>query len=406
MLKTGLCIVLFALAAGCAPTQKPLTDYVNPLLGTATLWDSVDLGFKPTKRTWGAEVFPGSSLPNAMVQVSPVTKFHSGAGYQYEDSVIYGFTHTNKGHWNLCHIPLLPVTGTPLPGDYCSPYSHARESAAPGYYRVFLDRYGVDAELTSTLRCAFHKYTYPAGAQAALLADLQRSNEHVRAWDIRKEGDNAFAGWQQTGEKMYFYAVADRPVTGIEPVAEGDREIRIVRFGDGDGPVELRIGFSFVSEENARKNLEAEMLGRSFADVRSEATAVWNDLLGRIRVEGGTEREKGLFYSCLYRSFLWPALRSDVNGEFTDADPMSRPTSSARTPTGAKNEVDSCRPSSTATTLRRSWPECTCGASAVSTCGAPTSWSCATPPCRGRAGRGSTSMSPAAISPKWMSRIP
>lgn len=320
MLKTGLCIVLFALAAGCAPKQKPLTDYVNPLLGTATLWDSVDLGFKPTKRTWGAEVFPGSSLPNAMVQVSPVTKFHSGAGYQYEDSVIYGFTHTNKGHWNLCHIPLLPVTGTPLPGDYCSPYSHARESAAPGYYRVFLDRYGVDAELTSTLRCAFHKYTYPAGAQAALLADLQRSNEHVRAWDIRKEGDNAFAGWQQTGEKMYFYAVADRPVTGIEPVAEGDREIRIVRFGDGDGPVELRIGFSFVSEENARKNLEAEMLGRSFADVRSEATAVWNDLLGRIRVEGGTEREKGLFYSCLYRSFLWPALRSDVNGEFTDAD--------------------------------------------------------------------------------------
>ena len=129
-----------------------------------------------------------------------------------------------------------------------------------------------------------------------------------------------FAGWQQTGEKMYFYAVANRPVTRIEPVVEGDREVRIVRFGEGDGALELRIGFSFVSEENARKNLEAEMLGRSFADVRSEATAVWNDLLGRIRVEGGTEREKGLFYSCLYRSFLWPALRSDVNGEFTDAD--------------------------------------------------------------------------------------
>lgn len=196
MLKSRLCIALFAFVVGCAPAQKPLTDYVNPMLGTATLWDSVDLGFKPTKRTWGAEVFPGSSLPNAMVQVSPVTKFHSGAGYQYEDSVIYGFTHTNKGHWNLCHIPLLPVTGTPTPGDYCSPFSHSRESAAPGYYRVFLDRYGVDAELSSTLRCAFHKYTYPEGAAASLLADLQRSNERVRAWDIRKEGDNVFAGWQ------------------------------------------------------------------------------------------------------------------------------------------------------------------------------------------------------------------
>ena len=222
------------------------------MLGTATLLDSVDLGFKPTKRTWGAEVFPGSSLPNAMVQVSPVTKFHSGAGYQYEDSVIYGFTHTNKGHWNLCHIPLLPVTGTPTPGDYCSPFSYERESAAPGYYQVFLDRYGVDAQLSSTLRCAFHKYTYPAGAAPAVLADLQRSNEHVRAWDIRKEGDNVFAGWQQTGEKMYFYAVANRPVTGIEPVVEGDREVRIVRFGEGDGALELRIGFSFVSEKNAR----------------------------------------------------------------------------------------------------------------------------------------------------------
>ena len=189
---------------------------------------------------------------------------------RYEDSVIYGFTHTNKGHWNLCHIPLLPVTGTPLPGDYCSPYSHARESAAPGYYRVFLDRYGVDAELTSTLRCAFHKYTYPAGAQAALLADLQRSNEHVRAWDIRKEGDNAFAGWQQTGEKMYFYVVADRPVTGIEPVAEGDREIRIVRFGDGDGPVELRIGFSDVYKRQPVLGVNAPVIiGHGISSARA-----------------------------------------------------------------------------------------------------------------------------------------
>ena len=308
-----------ATAVGCAPQQKHLTDYVNPLLGTATLWDSVDLGFRPTKRTWGAEVFPGASLPNAMVQASPVTKFHSGSGYQYEDTVIYGFTHSNKGHWNLCHIPLLPVTGTPTPEDYCSPYSHERETAAPGYYEVFLDRYGVDAELTTTLRCALHRYTFPEGAAPSVLADLQRSNEHVRGWEIRKEGDNAFAGWQRTGETMYFYAVANRSVTEIEAVREGDREIRLVRFGEGEGPLELRIGFSFVSEANARENLESELLGRAFADIRRAAEDTWNDLLGRIRVEGGTERQKGLFYSSLYRSFLWPALRSDVNGDYTDA---------------------------------------------------------------------------------------
>ncbi len=72
-----------------------LTTYVNPFLGTATLWEPEDLGYVRTwkQRTWGAEVFPGSSLPNAMVQLSPVTQFRSGAGYQYEDSVIYGFAH-------------------------------------------------------------------------------------------------------------------------------------------------------------------------------------------------------------------------------------------------------------------------------------------------------------------------
>lgn len=108
MLKSRLCIAFFAFAVGCAPAQKPLTDYVNPMLGTATLWDSVDLGFKPTKRTWGAEVFPGSSLPNAMVQVSPVTKFHSGAGYQYEDSVIYGLRTPTRGTGTFAIFPCCP----------------------------------------------------------------------------------------------------------------------------------------------------------------------------------------------------------------------------------------------------------------------------------------------------------
>ncbi|MFR4236672.1 MAG: hypothetical protein ACLT1W_10750 [Alistipes onderdonkii] len=71
MLKSRLCIAFFAFAVGCAPAQKPLTDYVNPMLGTATLWDSVDLGFKPTKRTWGAEVFPGRRCPTPWCRSAP-----------------------------------------------------------------------------------------------------------------------------------------------------------------------------------------------------------------------------------------------------------------------------------------------------------------------------------------------
>jgi len=121
MKKNLLVIILFLLLSNYLHAQKLAVDYVNPLLGTATLWDAKDLGFVPTHRTWGAEVFPGSSLPNAMVQLSPVTQFHSGSGYQYEDSVIYGFIHTSKGHWNLCNVPLMPATGKFDADDYKSP---------------------------------------------------------------------------------------------------------------------------------------------------------------------------------------------------------------------------------------------------------------------------------------------
>ena len=311
-------IVLFLAAAFSLQAQKQLIKYVNPFLGTATLWDSIDIGYKPTHRTWGAEVFPGSSLPNAMVQLSPVTQFRSGSGYQYEDTVIYAFTHTSKGHWNLCHIPLLPVTGSIFPDDYCSAYSHKNESAHPGYYQVFLERYDINAELTSTLRCAYHKYTYKAGQGKKLVADLAMSNEKVRSWEIHQEGENVFKGFQQAGEKMYFYALTNHKIKNIESLKKEKKEISVVNFIDSPNPLEIQIGFSFVSIANAKENLEKEMLGKSFTQVRNEATEIWETLLSKIKVTGGTERQQGIFYSCLYRSFLWPALRSDVNGDFTD----------------------------------------------------------------------------------------
>lgn len=317
MIKTIVSISLFFYAAALLPAQQ-LTDYVNPFLGTATLWDSKDIGYTPTHRTWGGEVFPGSSLPNAMVQLSPVTLFRSGSGYQYEDTVIYAFTHTNKGHWNLCHIPLLPATGTILPDDYSSAFSHKNESARPGYYQVYLERYDVNAELTSTLRCGFHKYTFKEGQSKKLIADLSISNERVRRWEIAQEGDTAFKGFQQAGERVYFYAVSNHKIRNIESLKKDRKEISVVNFIDAAMPLEIQIGLSFVSIENAKENLEKEMLGKSFSQVRTEATAIWEALLSKIQVTGGTDRQRRLFYSTLYRSFLWPALRSDVNGDFHD----------------------------------------------------------------------------------------
>ena len=112
-MKKELTILLCLLTAGTSVSAQKLTDHVNPFLGTATLWEPEDLGYVRHResRTWGAETFPGAALPNAMVQATPVTMYHSGSGYQYEDKTIFGFSHTAKGHWNLAHVPILPVTG-------------------------------------------------------------------------------------------------------------------------------------------------------------------------------------------------------------------------------------------------------------------------------------------------------
>lgn len=310
------------LAASCQ--SEKLTDYVNPFVGTTTLWKAEDLGYTPQKlaRAWGAEAFPGATLPNAMVQATPVTAFRSGSGYQYEDKVIYGFAHTSKGHWNLLHLPVLPVTGEVGAVGYESPFSHENESAHPGYYQVYLEKYGVNAELTTTLRCAFHKYTFNSTDEKKVLVDITRTNNHVRDWSIEKVGDNAFAGNQDAEGNIRFYALCNYPVSGVEMVRTGDRQVAVVSFDNSVGakPLEMRIGFSFVSVDNAKMNLEAEMAGKSFDQVRKEADATWNELLSAIQVKGGSEKDTKMFYSTLFHAFEWPCLRSDVNGDYTDVN--------------------------------------------------------------------------------------
>lgn len=321
MTKQIIYIMLLAAAVGGWRVQAGFTDYVNPFLGTAPLTDPEQIGYTPPEgwRVWAGLTFPGVSLPNAMVQLGPITEFGSGAGYEYEDTVIYAFAHTNKGHWNLCHLPMLPVSGEVSARDFGSAFRHADESARPGYYRVFLDRYGIDAELTSTLRCGFHRYTYRDGGDKKLIVNLAVSNERVRDWKIEQDGERAFSGYQRTrGDTVYFHATTNHAIRKIEMLENGRQDVPLVCFAASAEPLELRVGLSFVSAENARENLK-ELEGKGFDQVKAEADATWEGLLSKIKVTGGTERQRELFYSSLYRSFLWPALRSDLNGQFTDA---------------------------------------------------------------------------------------
>jgi predicted alpha-1,2-mannosidase len=302
-------------------TKTAYTKYVNTFIGTAPLTDPKILGYELPQgwRSWAGLTFPGSSLPNAMVQLSPITAYGSGAGYQYEDTVIYGFTHTNKGHWNLCNIPVLPLSS---PGKkFGSRFSHKKESAAPGFYQVYLDDYNVNVKLTSTLRCGYHQYEYKNNTGRQILFDLAKANNRVNGWDIEKVGDNALQGYQQAGERIYFYALLNTTITKLDVTAKGNNDgFAIIHVADGGTvPVELKIGISFVSSANAKENLEKEIGRKSFNDIRKEATQKWETLLSSVQVKGGTNKQKEMLYSCLYRSFLWPALRSDVNGDFTDA---------------------------------------------------------------------------------------
>jgi predicted alpha-1,2-mannosidase len=323
-MKRTLTLALCLTALLACRAQGKLTSLVNPFLGTATLWNKADLHYdrKRKTRTWGGETFPGSSVPNAMVQLSPVTIYHSGAGYQYEDKTICGFAHTNKGHWNLLHVPFMPVSGQRIdPDNFASRFSHDNEEAHPGYYRVHLDDYDIDVELTSTLRCGYHKYTFNRPGDKLVIADLAHSNNQVDEWTITKTGDRSFEGYQRTGEGcMYFHGETSLPIEKIAQRQGRKNCVAVIDFGnEGGKTVEMKVGFSFVSTAGAKNNLEKEMLSMTFDQTRRAADDTWEQMLGHIRVDGGTPRQQRLFYSCLYRALLWPALRSDVNGDYTDA---------------------------------------------------------------------------------------
>jgi predicted alpha-1,2-mannosidase len=302
--------------------DQDFISYVNPFIGTAPLTDSKGIGYTPPEgwRVWAGLTYPGSSLPNAMVQLSPITEYGTGSGYQYEDKEILGFAHTNKGHWNLCNIPILPVSGD-ITAPFKSAFSHLREEASPGYYQVFLENYQVNVRLSSTLRCGIHEYSYENNLNRKVLFDLGKSNNNVSDWEISLKGDNEIQGFQRVGrDKIHFFARLSHPIEKLETVKMGERDgYSIVHLkNEGDGPVLLKIGLSYVSIENASENLEKEIGSKSFDEIYQKAKDTWNELLSKIEVKGGTDKENELFYSSFYRSFLWPALRSDINGEFKD----------------------------------------------------------------------------------------
>ncbi|HKG08764.1 MAG TPA: GH92 family glycosyl hydrolase, partial [Pedobacter sp.] len=325
-------IILPTFIYGQAKVQ--LTKYVNPLLGTTVLTDSALLGYNPPWRTWNGLTGPGATVPHGMVQVVPVTTYGSGSGYEYEVKTIKAIAQTSGNHWGDLNIPIMPLEGSNFTADdFASGYSHSNEVARPGYYQVMLDRYKIKAELTATKRAAYHKYTYTGGQDKKHAFDLVHAGGGSSNWELHKAGDFIVTGKQGN---LYFYAVMNHKIKSIDTSKRNPNQPDIPRSGQGAGgqrklsgnidipvisfessgkPLEVKIGISRVSAEGAKGNYNTEIANKSFDQVHKDADENWEQLLGKIKVTGGTDKQKMLFYSCLYRQFCYPSVTSDADGK-------------------------------------------------------------------------------------------
>ncbi len=362
--RAGICIAaaLGALAI-VAPTSlgAGLVDHVDVFAGT-----------RPGPGTFGGgHNFPGASSPFGMVQWSPDTTpaDQSGrGGYDYRDSHIKGFslTHLSGAGCKLYgDFPFLPTTeplesspaanGSSLNGMYQPGFSHANESARPGYYSVRINPVhgaAIEVELTTTTRTGMARFTFPRNPHSSVLINAGGSAQpddfaSVQVDPSRREIDGVASSGsfcrQRPRYRVYFAAVFDRhfeaygswqrnrllaggatasasQAPALNPATSADAG-GYATFNTGHNRVVLaRVGISFVSVEDARANLAAEDPNLGFGTLRHRAEAAWDSWLGQIRVGGGPKRLLRTFYTALYHVGLSPRTFSDVGGAYIGMD--------------------------------------------------------------------------------------
>jgi predicted alpha-1,2-mannosidase len=304
-------LALFAAVASlaaAAPARADLAAEVDPLAGT------MPPGF----------VFPGAAVPFGMVQNSPDTtgEFAYG-GYLYSDAVIRGFSLVHlsgPGVRKAGDLPFMPTLGpaTDDPSLYASPFTHARERAEPGYYRVALDASQTDVELTAGTRVAMQRYTFAPSPDAKVIMDTARSVEGTAPASWRVTGPDEVTGRRRGRYPVFFVARFDRPFETHGAFA-GDDGGWVGFDTTGDRVVTVRVGISFVDEAGARRNLDAEG-GQSFEQMRAAARAAWNRELSTVELGGGTAVDRRSFYTALYRAQLHPNVFNDVDGRYRGFD--------------------------------------------------------------------------------------
>ncbi|MBK7103742.1 MAG: GH92 family glycosyl hydrolase [Ignavibacteriae bacterium] len=320
--------------------------YVNPLIGTAP--SRTISALKHGEGTENnAQVIPSVTVPFGMTNWTPQTKnveTKCVAPYYYKDSLITGFRGT---HWlsgsctqDYGSFSIMPISGklNHLLENRGSNYSPSNEISTPYFYKINLENYNIDCEITATTRCGFLKFSFNNNEEKYIIVEpnsdenegfikvIPEQNEIVGYNPVHR----IYQGWgESAGFSGYFVIRFEVPIQefGVyqgQNIFKNKYEISnqekigaFIDFSNSSNKIiNVRIGTSFVSIENARKNLDEEIGNKSFDEVKTNLKNIWNEYLSKIKIETSIEEDKVKFYTALYHSLQHPRIYSDCNGEY------------------------------------------------------------------------------------------
>ena len=309
-------ILLVAVLLFVSCGDKPLTSYVNPLVGT----------------DGHGHTFPGAIVPFGQIQPSPDTRLEGWdgcSGYHYSDDTIFGFSHTHlsgTGVEDYCDVLLMPVSGEWKADSgewretYKSHFNHRNETARAGYYKVLLDRSNTIVELTADRRVAYHAYTYIDDNNNAVVLDLRHRDVLLSGRIMEREG--MLVGWRESSQwnpdqHLHFALRSNVPWEKI--VYNDDSTQALVWFPRGTKQVELQVAISAVDINGAIGNLITARYA-DFESARRAADRTWEEALGRLQVDDGSAEQKRCYYTALYHCLTAPYLWSDEDGRYRGHD--------------------------------------------------------------------------------------
>ena len=328
-LRFSSIFIVFLLVSNCqknttvvpAENQQPLINYVNPFIGTGG----------------HGHTYPGATMPFGMMQLSPDTRLEGWdgcSGYHYTDDYIYGFSHTHlsgTGISDYGDVLLMPTNeasfnnGADGKKGYRAHFSHANETAAPGYYKVHLDSTNIDVELTVSKRSGIHNYQFPSKENQFVVLDLEHRDK-VLSHAIEQVSNRAFQGHRHSAawasnQKLFYYLEFSEEVRSIDYNSKENPTKAIFHFNNpNNNPIEVKIGISAVDETGAKNNLQTEIGNKTFDQVKQEAQDAWEQELGKIVVESSNADYKTNFYTALYHTMIAPNLYQDVDGRYRGMD--------------------------------------------------------------------------------------